>query len=507
MPLDQQESAQLNYKAQIRYYQKRVADLQANFVNTAVAAQTDVDPDTYISNLNDLGFKASSLAQRIDSASTGLTIPINPATEPAVSAAVMAIDPGSNGLYVSYATYMSALGQINAGIANLNVETLIANASSDPTSNSQLVQSSIYGGYASFAGNPTAASSTYADIIQTWGETDSNLQQVVSFANNYLNTFPDPAYVPWAFAPDVASETTQIGNLTNLWNGFSATGTQNISSLGGTLQNATPLSVDPNITALTNNYLSYTNAAFNGINNLLNNVNSFANSVCLTSLLISLNLNDLVALVKDLEGLTVAFQLLKTSVSFDFNDLLSSFESVLANTMRNIILNQLLNIMVQMSQRIFSPINAWILNQEKGIAPFLVQCPPAQKFINYINGSVGLVEQQVNDIIIEFMKNLELKKIQSSAKLSLATTMSEVSQILSIIGQLKQIVASAQSSASNVNLQASISNQFSGQSVPTAYIYPLATSPNTYNSFPDAVPAVAPMCNISPAPGPIQWTN
>ena len=509
MPIDAQDSNQLNYKANIRYYQKRVADLQSGFVNPVVAAQTGINPDTYISNLSDLSFKVNSLIGRIASASTGLQIPVDPATEPNVSAAVLAIDPTSNGLYISYSTYITSLQQINAGVNSLSVEDLVNSVTPDPNSNSQLIQASIYDGYASFLGQTNNPNDSYSDVISTWSGSDSNLQTLVSFANNYLSSFPSPEYTAWAFASDMYAENTQITGLTNLWNAFSPTGIQNLTSLGGTLQNVSPLTPDPNITQYTDQYLSNTNNALNGIDNLLNNLNNLTNSVCLSRFLVTLNLGNVTQLIQDLAGLLVAMRLLQTNINFDFTDLLSSFENVLSNVMRNLILNQLFNIVLQMYQRIFQPLNSWIATEETKLAPVVAICPAAGQFMQYLNGSVQLVEGQFSEMIIELFKNLELKNIQSSAKLSQATTINDVMQMISMINQIQKILSSVIATTSDpASILSSVSLNISSQAtIPTSYTYPLASSPNIYNSFPamatTTVPTNTPSLNITP--DPIPW--
>ena len=508
MPLDQQDSAQLNYKAKIRHYQARVADLQSGFVNPVVAATNAIDPDQYISNLNDLGTKISNLITRVNTVSAGMQIPVDVTKEPGVAAAVAIVDPTSNGAFISYETYTNCLNQINSGIANLNVEALIANASQDPASNSQLVQSTIYNGYATYAGTPTSTDATYDDTISTWGGTDGNIQQVVNFANNYLSTYPDPTYTPWAFSSDLMSEQNQCNSLTNLWNGFSSSGSQNLTSLGGALQNQQPLTPNSDIAAATDTYLSYVNDTLNNINNLLNSTWEGQLLTCFVNFNINLDL-------KTIEAFILVLQLLKTNVNFDFKDLLSSFENVLSNMMRNLIINELLNILLQVSQRVITPIENWLATEEQKISQLAGNCPLLQQLVQtYLAGSIDMAEAQVNDMIVEFMKSLELKKIQSSAKISQAGTNNWISQAVTMMREVSQVMQlAAQSPAGTNNPQSNVANQIIGQlSGPTAYAYPVSSSPNIYNTFPTTPQQVSVQAGSSQGstplnmPAPVSWT-
>ena len=508
MPLDQQDSAQLNYKADIKYYQKRIAALNEGLINPVVAATTPVDPDVYISNLNDLSAKAKNLLARIDHESSGLKIPVSQTTDPVVYSAVLAIDPASGGNYISYETYSKCLDQINAGIEALNVEKLVASASNDPSSNSQLIQATIYSGYASYSGSPTPSSNTYEDTIQTWGGADSSIQQVVNFSNNYLNTFPDPSYLPWAFKADVTSEVSQIGSMTGLWNSFSSSGRNNLQQLGGSLQALPPIAVDPNILAATNSYLDYANNALNNINNLLNSTWSTELMCCLLNLSVVLDLRTLLALI-------TLLQMLKFNVSFDFKELLSSFENVLTNMMRNLILNELLNIIMQVYNRVVKPIENWINTEERILNNLAAQCPSIQQLIQtYIIGSTRMAENQFNGMIVELMKSIELKKIQSSAKLSLASMCNWINQATQAFGMVKEAMELAAQSASDLkNLPSSVANQVVSQ-LPgkSTYQYPISDNPSMYNTFPETPPQPSvmpgfqmcgqtiPQSNIPPAP-------
>lgn len=484
MSLNNEESSKINYRAKVEWYKERIASLSQGFVNPS-ARPSDPEPDSYRDNLDDLGKKADKLSKRIDDVSDGLKIPVNKDTDPDVSEAVNKLDPESGGAYVTYKLYKSLVEQVNAGIKNVKLEDIIEKSSNDINSNSQLIQATIYEGYAAYSGrsedpdeNPQERYvNRYLNNILSWNEHDYQIRQIINFSDNYLGMFPDPAHEAWAYKQDVLFERTKIDGFKGLWDAYSVGGKKELDRLGGALKDLQELRPDQNIADVTDRYIDYTNRAFNDINNLFNSNWSADLICCFVKYVVKLDL-------KTLKGIRALLQLLKSGIGFDFQDILGSFQDIFNNIMRGLILHELMDVLTQLVQRISDPINEW-LNDTEDKWNKLFRCLPIKIMVDrYLMSAIEYAEQYLKDLLNELYKDIELRKIHWDAKWSLATDSKWINRALKLI----DMVISAMELSSMCGLDESPgsddANKIMDQvSNPNIYIYPSEENPNIYNSF------------------------
>jgi hypothetical protein len=474
MALNNQDADTVGYKAKITWYKERIAALTQGFVNPS-AANTAPDADKYLKDIADLRKKIDKLNKRIDEQSAGLKIPIDKNKDPDIYEAVLQIDPDSGGAYLSYELYKRAMDQVSAGLRNVKLEDIALNSSYDTASSSQQVQSSIYEGYAKYEGKTGQYS--YTDMIRTWGDVDHILRQVINYGDDFLCNFHDSSYDPWAFKRDIAAEVMQSDNMTSLWNNFSNKGKAEMDNLGGSLKNIAALRPDPRVADVTDRYLDYTNNFLNDVNDLFNNGWTADLICCFLKFGTQLD-------TKTLQGLKTMLELLKLNLNLDFNALLNAFKDIFNNIMRELILNQLMGLVHQMLQRIVAPIKRW-LEQAENKWNKLFECLPIKLLImKYIQEVIASVEAHVYDLLNEWYKELELKKIYRSAKISQAIDNKWINRAISLLSIIMKAMELAAQCSVNNTPNSDPANQVMDQiSGDTIYAYPVESSPNIYNSF------------------------
>jgi hypothetical protein len=477
MSLNRDDSIKLNYKADIGWYKKRLADLQKGFYNPVVK-DTGVIPDNYRSNLKDLSAKIEKLNDRVDYISQDLRIPIDQVKDQEIYRTVLAVDPDSGGNYITYDLYKELVEKVQAGEDNIKLDDLIDNSSNDDQSSSLLIQDRIYAGYAGYLG--VTSGNTYSENVTSYSTSDYQSKQIISFADNFLAQYSDPKYIAWNFKQDLVSELSQCDSFYNTWNSFSSEGSGEVVSFGGVFSDLSPLDPDINVTNLTNRYISYTNSYLNDINDLFN-YSWGAEALC-CFLKFSVNLD-----TKTLRALISMLQLLQAGMNVEFSDLLKSVKDVLKNFIRNIIINQLLNIMIQAEQRMFSQVEQWIskAGTDSGWNK-VFECLPVKVLIDtYIAKAIYQLNRHLSELILEKYKDLETQKIYKDAKIKVSSDnqwIGRVVKVLSTVAIMMELSAQCgiENSANAESVQRVITDYGLGGST---YIYPESKNPNIYNSF------------------------
>jgi hypothetical protein len=177
-------------------------------------------------------------------------------------------------------------------------------------------------------------------------------------------------------------------------------------------------------------------------------------------------------------------QLLKLNLNLDFNALLNAFKDIFNNIMRELIMNQLMGLLYQLLQRIVAPIREWIHKAEDKWNK-LFECLPIRLMIDkYIQEIIVSVEAHIYDLLNEWYKELELKKISRSAKIFQATENKWINRAISLLSMImKAMELAAQCSVDNSpnsDPANQVLEQLSGENI---YVYPVEPNPNIYNSF------------------------
>ena len=474
MSLSREDSSKINYKAKVSWYRERIAELSQGFVNPSVSTSMK-SPESYLDNLADLSKKADKLSNRIDEASVNLKIPVDKAKDQSVYDALMKIDPSSGGESVSYPLYKNLLEKLNAGVNNVNVTDIIAKSSNDTQSNSKLIQSSMYAGYAAHYG--LSSSADYDENILQWDVEDYASRQIINFADNFLSNFYQEEYEPWLFKQDVVFEQNQIYGFQNLWSAYSNAAVADVKNIGVAVKDMVSLRPDPGIANVTDRYLDYTNKFLNDVNFLFNNTWTADIICCFVKFSVKLD-------EKTLRGLQTLLNFLRFSLNLDFNDLLNAFKDVLNNIMRYLIMNQLMGFMEQMIQRIVDPIERWIHNQDSNWNK-VFECLPIKQLIDqYITEAIDSAEKYIFDLLNEWYKYLEFRKIGHDAKIFQANENKWLNRAINLLDMVIRAMELAATCSVNDTPQSDEANKVLDQiSNPNIYVYPTEENPNIYNSF------------------------
>jgi hypothetical protein len=474
MSLSREDSSKINYKAKISWYKERIAELSQGFINPSAYIPGN-SPEVYIENLKDISKKAEKLSKRIDDESDKLSIPVNKEKDPEVYAALLKVDPNSGGESISYPLYKSLLERLNAGVQNLNVTDIISRSSNDVVSNSKLIQSGIYSGYSSYSGK--SSSDSYEDNILFWNEQDYAARQIINFVYSFLSYFPDPVYEPWAFKQDILFEQNQIYGFQGLWNAFSEMGKADVRNIGVAVGDLVSLRPDQGIASLTDRYLDYTNKFLNDVNFLFNETWTADIICCFVKFSVRLDEKLLVAL-------RTMLNFLKFRINIDFNELLNAFKDILNNIMRDLIMNQIMGFLQQLIQRVVEPIEKWIHNEDPKWGK-VFECLPIKLLIDvYLNEAIDNAERFLYDLLNEWYKNLELKKIGQDAKISQATENKWINRAIQILDMVIHVLELSATCGLNDTPNSDEANKIMDQiSNPDRYIYEIEENPNIYNSF------------------------
>jgi hypothetical protein len=473
MALNQSDASNIEYKAKISWYRERVMSLSQGFVNPS-SPQEKMTPSKYLSNLDDLKKKADKLNKRIDDTSAGLRIPVDKTNDHDVSVAVATVDPESGGEYVTYELYKRLAEQVNAGVSSIKVEDIVSNSSNDPTANSQLIQNSIYSGYASYDGR---SNSLIDDAISYWNSYDYDIRQILNFCDGYLGTFPSPEYEPWAFKGDVMIERSQIDGFRGLWNGYSEAGRKDLEQFDGMFKDLVELKPDRDIAGVTERYIDYTNRFLNSLNDLLGTQWTADLICCFMKYIVKLD-------PKTLKAFLTMLQFLKSGMNLDFGDILNAFRDMFNNFMRNLIMNQLMNLILQMFSRVVEPVKRWIEGLKDGGTKVFECLPVKQLILQYLDAAVSYAENYIREMLHEWYKEHELKRLSQEMKIFHAGESKWLNQAINILNTIVRASELSANCGMNDTPQSDEVNKIlDGINSPTHYSYPVEDRPNIYNSF------------------------
>lgn len=499
MALNSLESGKISYRAKIEWFKERFAGIsnQSTPIEESLEYAKKHDmflnytspPDELISILDDLQKKAKNLEDRIDSVSKNLKIPIDTIRQPDISAAVLKFDFESKGEYLSYPLYKSLLEQRQLAVDNINIMEIVDSATGDISADSMFVKNKILEGMAKssevikpeYAGDNSLERYTnrYINNIFTWDEHDQQTRQILNFADNYLQINPDPAYSPWKLRQTTSYRKVRSRNLSEFWTNFSDEYRNQKNELVGGLQGLSSLKPDPKIHDISKRYINYTNEILNGINSVFDMDYGSDLICCFVRWAGGLN-------IKTLKGLRALAQLLRNGLAIDYNSIVNSIIDIVNNILRGLIEDKLLGYLHQIIQRLLDPIKEWINDPDKRWELIFI-CTPIDDFIHkYLIYGIEWIENQLESLIHNFYKRIELDYLKDSAEITL---ISENKWLSNLINMLDMVISSLNRSAicgtrwspTGEEVQKLMRDYHLGQYEP--WEYPEEETPTIYNSF------------------------
>ena len=518
MALNTEDASKIKYKAKIEWFKERFADITSG---KEIKKETPSDflgytssPDELISILGDLNKKASKLDGRIDFMSVALKIPIDVEKQPIVSKAVEGLDAESKGEYLSYNLYCKLLEQEEAARDNLDLSDIIENTTGDPIADSLLVQDRLVTGLASYnaikppsvpgENAPERYTNRYLNNVVSWNEHDYNVKQILSFADNYLGTFPDPSYIPWSLKRDAREEIKSTKNLGEFWENFSGyfrgKGKKVTDAVTGIVEEQNKIDkefedlppLDPKkepvgaIHDITKRGIEYTNSYLNGVDKIFE-MNYGADLIC-CFVRWSGGLD-----IKTLKGLRALLQLFKTGLSLDFSDILASVKDIINNIFKGLLTHELIGMINQIYQRLVDPIKKWINNPDPRWQKIFT-CTPIDELINnYIISAIDYVEGLLTNLIKNLYKQLEIKNLNFGLKLEVLPAQKKIGQLTKILDVVisaleRSAICGTESSPTGEEIQKVMQAYGIGPDEP--YIYTKEERPNIYNSFIPTSPSI-----------------
>lgn len=423
----QEDTDKLNYKPDIEWFKERmyrVAEEEKPKDSLYTPPGKDIDPEKLLQNYGDLTKKAQKLDTTIDELSTALTIPIDVEKQPIVSGAVAKLDLASKGEYLSYTLYVDLINQIEAGRDNIDLDFVLNNKTADIYANSNLMYNQYIEGAKTYTAVPplkriipegevspeVGSTNEILNNITNWNEHEYAIQQIVGFAQGWLGTTPDPAYIPWTFKEDVRRKLTEYTDINNLLTQY----TGMISDLGGLSETfpSTPLDLATDLWDSLTGKRDNDNNFFNKINEIFS-MNYGADLICC-----------FVAWAggldrKTLHALRLILQLMSNGLSLDWTNLYNTFLSIINSLFRNIICGQLIALVDRIFQMITDPIKEWLNSNDKKWQ-MLFLCTPIDEFINiYIVGGLEALEKWLTSIIMDFWKRIQIDKYLEEGKVEI----------------------------------------------------------------------------------------
>jgi hypothetical protein len=493
MALNREDANRVSYKAKIEWYKERFTAIQAAEDILFEPPEKDYTPKELIQILEDLAKKGRKLSERIDSVSEKLSIPIDKTKNPEISEAVNFFDSASKGEYLSYSLYKRLLDLQTQAIENLDVNELLENAVGDPDNDSMMIKDAIISGMAKsdivktltqpppIPGDNSLEryANRYLNNIFSWNEHEYKIRQILNFADNYLGTFPDPAYVPWYVKPDVNKEVVDVTSLASVWKHFSKDYNDDVSGLVGGIKGLTELRPDDKLTSATEKVINYTNHFLNSVSSIFD-TNYTADLLCCFFLWAGkLDL-------RTLKGLRALIQLLQSGLSLEFRDIFNSLKDILNNIFRGIIMHHVMALINHIFQRLLDPIKKWLNTPDPRWQKIFV-CTPIDEFINkFIVEALEYIQDLLAKLLKNFYKQIELQSIKNELKLVILSenkTLSILAKMLdTVIAVLeKSAICGTGSSPNEEDLKKMIDSYGLGEAEP--YQYPIEENPNIYNSF------------------------
>ena len=514
MALNKDDALKVGYKARIEWYKerfvaittgkKRKEEVPSDFLSYPST------PDELIGILNDLEKKSLKLDERIDAMSEGLKISISVEKQPIVSKAVQKLDKESKGEYLSYVLYRQLLEQQEKARANLKLSDIIENSTGDSISDSLFIQDRLSTGLANYneitplnvLGDDALKrySNRYLNNIFSWNEHNYDTRQILNFADNYLGTFPDPAYIPWSLKQDIRGNIKSTKGLKGFWENFS----EHIEGKAGKVTTG----VEKSVTAVQELFTklppldskkSPVGAVHDITKHTIENINGFLNGI---DEMFNMNYGaDLVCCfvrwsgsldIKVLKGMRALLQLFQTGLMLNFNDILASIKDVINNIFRGLLTHELIGLITQIYQRLVDPIKKWINNPDPRWQKIFV-CTPIDELINiYLVNSISYVEGMLESLIKNWYKEIEIKNLNFDLKLEIFPAQKKAQMLIKmldlVISALEgSAICGTESSPTGEEIQKVMQAYGIGPGKP--YVHPKEKNPTIYNSFIQKTPS------------------
>jgi len=312
--------------------------------------------------------------------------------------------------------------------------------------------------------------------ITNWNENEYYIRQIVGWAQGYLHSNPDPAYIPWTFKEDVRRKIGEYKSVDGLMGSYTDLAGQT-GEAATSLKNPLKLPMD---------FWDSLNGKGDSDNNFFNQINEiFSMSYgpdlicCLVAWAGGLDL-------KTLYALRLALQLMSNGLQLDLSNLFNSLISVINSFFRNIITGQLIALLDLLFQTITDPIYRWLnSNDEKWRKLFL--CTPINELVDiYILGGIEKIEDLLTTKILQFWKQVEIDTYYEGSKtenLKKNKQLHDLSKILDIIIASigKSTLCGQEASPTGDEVNRFMEAYKIG---PTwSYEYAEEENPNEYNSF------------------------
>jgi len=493
MTISREDSNKINYKPSVEWYKERMYKTAYGEEQLYKKYQPDievVDPEVLLKKYEDLTKKAKKLDGALDALAMALKIPVDKEKQPRVSYALTIIDPSSGGEYVSYIVYKELLAQAEAGKKNLDLMFLLENSTADRYSNSdmisyryaigsqavntgEMVQSPDHASKAAFKGYDSDMLSTISD----WSENEFHVRQIMDFVNNFINTTPDPMYIPWNFKPDARRKMVEYEDIGTFLTQYTDL-TDGLSDSVDLLPN-TPLSLTRDLWDALNYKGDSDNNFFNKINDVLGFNYTSDLVCCFASWSHGLDL-------KTLKALRMVLAIVANGIGADYGKLLNSLLGIIENLFKNLIFSQLIKIIDMIFQMITRPIREWLnTNDDKWKRIFL--CTPIDELINtYVLGGLQYLEDWLVSKIIDWFKTMEIDMYFESCKVGLVGKNKKLQLLIEILDSVIETMGRLSfCGLENSPMQDKVTRFIEGYKIGPDwnYTYPPEEHPNMYNSF------------------------
>jgi len=495
MALNQEDTNKLNYKPDIEWFKERmhrVAEGKRPEDILYDPKKNKVDPDKILQEFRDLQKKAQKLDNVIDELSLALTIPVDREKMSQIASSIAALDPESKGEYLSYTLYRDIIRQQEAGKKNLDLNFVLENYTHDVHANSDLIKNQYIEGSKAYTsigpqesilssvggiGSEDRISNTILNNVLSWNEYDSSTRKIINFAQGWLGSTPDPAYIPWTFKEDVRRKLTEYTDIDNLLTQY----TGMVTDLGGLAETfpTTPLALATDLWDSLNGKKDNDNNFFNKINEIFS-MNYGADLICcFVSWSGGLD-------TRTLYALRMILQLAANGLSLDWANLYNSFLSIINSLFRNAISGQLIALVDRIFQMVTDPIKRWLNSKEEKWQK-LFMCTPIDEFINiYIVGGLEAAEQWLTDIIIEFQKKTEIDKYLEEGKTEIFGRKKWLSDLSNLLDQIiaatgRSALCGQGSSPTGDEVRRFMEAYNAGPTF--VYEFTEEENPNKYNSF------------------------
>ena len=494
MAIDKNDRNKINYRGETEFSREReyrVVEPKRQTDRPYIPVGEELDAEELRERFKDLRKKAEKLDNTIDELSMVMKIPIDKEKQPKVAYGVEQLDPGSGGEYLSYGLYKDLLEQQEAAKNNFTVDWINENITDDPVANSSILYNKYIEGAQSYTGvgqvsipkgevgGPNMGevySNMLLNNITSWNENEYHIRQIINWSQGYLNSSPDPAYIPWTFKEDMRRKITEYGSVDDLLGAY----TDLTGNLGGAFESASsPLKLPVDLWESLSGKSESDNNFFNSINEIFS-MNYGADLICcLVAWAGGLDL-------KTLYAMRLALQLAANGIMLNWADLFNSIMALINGFFRNLITGQLIAIIDLIFQAITDPIYEW-LNSKEDKWQKLFLCTPIDEAINiYVLGGIEAIEKMLTDKILAYWKDIELDQYYQKEKIEKTKKNKNLQDIIDVLDTViaavgKSTLCGQHTSPTGDEVQRFMDAYNVGPA--WEYEYPEEETPNRFNSF------------------------